>query len=126
MATMYRARAVLKMNRKKTVSVMAKANAMCSGIGDNPALFVTPNPPLPVVEAQIVIVGKAEVVAATRAKGAAAARNVQRNILAGMLEAELSYVQGVADTGASLDQAVSTIEAAGLSVALVGQHTKAI
>ena len=37
------------------------------------------------VRNQIGVVNKAEVVAATRAKGAATARNVQRNLLVGML-----------------------------------------
>jgi hypothetical protein len=124
-ATMHRARAVLKVNRRKTVSVTGRANAMCSGIGGNPSLFLTPNPPVSAVEDQIVVVGKAEVVAATRAKGAAAARNVQRNVLVGMLEAWQTFVQGIADS-VPADQAMSTIEAAGLAVALVAQRTKAI
>jgi hypothetical protein len=126
MATVHRARAVLKIKRKNTVSVTGKANAMCSGIGGNPTLFVTPNPPISTLQAQIVVVGKAEVVAATKAKGAAAARNVQLGILVGMMETEQTYVQAVADTSPSPDHAVSTIQAAGLMVALVGQHTKAI
>src|SRR5580704_12130070 len=126
MATMHRARAVMKINRKKTASVQAKARAMDTGIGGSPALFTTPNPPLNTIQNQIVVVDKAEALAATRAKGAAAARNVQRGILVGMMEAETTYVQGIADTSATLDQAVATIEAAGLSVALVASHTKAI
>ena len=125
MATMHRARAVLKVNRRKTVSVTGRASAMCSGIGGNPSLFAAPNPPVSAVEDQIVVVGKAEIVAATRAKGAAAARNVQRNILVGMLEAWRTFVQGVTDS-VPADQAVSTIEAAGLTVALVAQRIKAI
>ena len=99
---------------------------MCTGIGGETALFPLPNPSVSAVQGQVGVVGKAEVVAATRAKGAAAARNVQRTILVGMLEAWVTYVQGIADTSPSPDQAVSTILAAGLLVALVGQHNKAI
>jgi hypothetical protein len=126
MATMRRARAVLKINKRKTRSVTAKAKLMCLKMGDEPALFPTPNPPLGDIEAQIVVVEKAEVLAGTRAKGTASARNVQRNILVGMLETECTFVQGVADTGATPDQAVATIEAAGLVVAMVSQHIKDI
>ena len=122
---MHRARAVLRINRKKTVSVTGKANAMCTGLAAHATLFPAPNPPIGVIEAQTVVVNKAEVVAGTRAKGAAAARTVQRNILVGMLESQQSYVQGIA-TSVPADQAVATIEAAGLSVALVGPRTKAI
>src|SRR4029078_1897255 len=53
---------------------------------------------------------------ATRAKGAAAARNVQREILIGMLETERAYVQTLCD--AKPAQAVATIEAAGMTVAI--------
>jgi hypothetical protein len=126
MATMHRARGVLKIKRDKTVSVTGKADAMCSGIGGDPALFGTPIPSVSAVQAQTTVVRKAEVVAGTRAKGAAAARTVQRNILAGMLETWLTYVQGIADNSAGVDQAVATILAAGLLVALVGQPHKAI
>jgi hypothetical protein len=126
MATMHRARAVLKIKRKKTVSVTGKANAMCTGIAANPTLFPTPNPAISAILAQIAVVNKAEVLAATRAKGTAAARNVQLGLLVGMMETEQLYVQGVADTSATPDQAMSTIQAGGLTVALVGHHTKAI
>jgi hypothetical protein len=126
MATMHRARAVLKIKKNKTVSVTGKAEAMCTGIGANQGLFSAPNPPIPTIQNQITVVRTAEVVAATKAKGAAAARNVQLAILVGMLETEVTYVQGVADTSSSREQAVSTIQAAGLSVALVPQHHKPV
>jgi len=99
---------------------------MCTGIGGNLAVFATPSPTVSAVEAQTVIVNKAEVVAATRAKGSAAARNVQRTILVGMVESWVTYVQGIADNGATPELAVSTILAAGLLVATVGQYIKAI
>jgi hypothetical protein len=126
MATMLRARAALNVRRRNTVSVTGRANAMCVGIGTHPALFVSPSLSLSALQAQILVVGDAEVLAATRARGAAAARNVQRNILLGMMEVGLTYVQGIADTSASVDQAVATIQAAGLTVAPVVQYTKPI
>ena len=126
MASTHRARAVLKIKRTKTVSVTGKANAMCSGFAGNTTLFATPNPSIAAIETQTGVVNKTEVVAATRAKGAAAARNVQRSILVGMLETGVTYVQGLADASGTPEQAMSTILAAGLSVALVGQRAKAI
>jgi hypothetical protein len=126
MASMRRARAVLKIKRKKTVSVTGKANAICNGLTNNAALIPTPNPSVASILAQVAVVNKAETLAKTKATGAAAARDVQRNILVGMMETELNTVQGVADTCAGLDQAIAVIQAGGLDVALVGQYTKPI
>jgi hypothetical protein len=126
MGTMRRARAILKIKRNITKSVTGRANAMCVGVGGSSSLFATPNPPLSTILGQIVIVEKAEILAGTRAKGTASARNVQRGILVGMLQAECTYVQGIADTSPNVDQAVSTIQAAGLTVALIPVRLKAI
>jgi hypothetical protein len=116
----------MKINKKNTASVLNKAKAMVAGIGGNPTLFTNPNPALSAIQAQIAVVDKAEVVAGTRAHGSAAARNVQRGILVGMLETQQTTVQGVADASATPEEAISTIEAAGLSVAQVASYAKAI
>ena len=126
MGTIRRARAVTKIDSESTVSVMGKTKAVNAGIGGNPGLFVTPSPTLAALMAQAAVVDKAETLAATRAKGAATARNVQRRILVGMLEAECTYVQSVADTSATPEQAAATIQAAGLDVAGVASRIKAI
>jgi hypothetical protein len=123
---MHRARGILNINKKKTDSVVSKAKSMDAGIGAHPAIFVSPNPPLSVIQNQVVVVDKAQILASTGAKGTAKARNVQRGILVGMLEAEVTYVQGVADSSPTPEQAAATIEAAGLTVALIAQRTKAI
>ena len=126
MASMHRARGVLKIKRKNTVSVVGRANAMCVGIDDHPGLFGSPPIATGAIRDQIVVVNKCEIVAATRAKGSASARNVQRNALVGLLETELTYLQGVADKSPSYDQAVSTLEAGGVGVAVVPPHFKAV
>ena len=126
MGTMHRARAVMKINRTQTVSVTGKANAMCNGWAAHPALFANPDPAIATVQGQVVVVGNAEIVALTRARGSAAARDVQLGLLVGMLEKGVCYVQGLADTCPSQDQAVALILAAGLSVAAVGGHIKPI
>jgi hypothetical protein len=116
----------MKMKRRVTASVVGRANAMCVGIDANPALFVTPNPPTSAIRAQVVVVNDAEIVAATHAKGAATARNVARNGLVGLMETELTYLQTVADKSATWDQAVATLEAGGVVVALVTTYVKPI
>jgi len=126
MATMHRARAALDINRRQTTSVVGRANAMCTGIDNNANIFTTPNPPTGAIKAQVAIVNNAEVVAATRAKGAAAARDVQRNLLVGMMEVEATYIQGVADQSATWDQAAAVIKAGGLPVAMVPKRAKGV
>jgi hypothetical protein len=126
MATVHRARAVLKINKKITASVVGRANAMCVGLDDNPTVFTNPSPTTSAIQTQVGIVNKAEVLAATRAKGAASARNVQRNLLAGMLETELTYIQGIVDKSPTWDQAVATIQAGGLLAAIVPNRVKGV
>ena len=116
MNTIYRVRAILKINRNSTASVLAKAHAVNNGMGADPARFPAPVPPLATLEAQIQIVDAAEQLVATRAKGAAAERDVQRGILVGMLETARHYVQMLCD--ANSGQAVAIIEAAGMAVAI--------
>jgi hypothetical protein len=126
MSTVHRARGVLKIKRRNTASVVGRANAVATGIDDNPTVFTAPNPTSAAIRAQIVVVNDAEIVAATHAKGAATTRNVARNGLVGMMETELTYMQGVADKSATWDQAVATLQAGGLPVAIVPTHFKPI
>jgi hypothetical protein len=116
----------MKIKKKKAASVTAKAKVMNQGIEAHADLFLKPDPPLSDIMDQTAVVEKAQVLAATRAKGTAKARNVQLGILVGLLEAEVLYVQGVADKSATPEQAAATIEAAGLTVALVPQHPKPV
>ncbi len=126
MATIHRARPALKIKKRNTASVVARANAVANGFGANSKLFATASPTPGAIENQVAVEQKAEALAGTKAKGAAAARDVQRNLLVGMLETAANYVQGIADGSASMEQAVAVIEAAGLVVALVARRTKAV
>jgi hypothetical protein len=126
MGTLHRARAVLKIDKNNTAAVTGKAKASNAGVAAHPTVFVTPNPPISVVQSQITLVDQAEVLAGTRAKGAAAARNVQRIVLVGLLETRLLYVQGIADTSTTPEQAAATIQAAAFTVALVGSYAKPV
>jgi hypothetical protein len=126
MASVRRARGILKIDTKKTVSVVGRANAMCDGIDDHPAVFPSPSVPTATVRDQITVVNKCETVAKTRAVSAASARTVQRNLLVGMLETELNYIQGRADKASTYDQAVSVLQAGGVVVAGVAQRQKEV
>jgi hypothetical protein len=110
--------------RSNTPAVCGKAKAVCQGIGAHPGTFGTPSPALASILAQEAVVDQAEVLAGTRAKGTAKARNVQRGILVSMLEAELMYVQGIADQAATVEAAAAVIEAAAYTVALVSKYQK--
>jgi hypothetical protein len=115
MTNVHRSRAILRLNRRSTASVLEKAYAINHGMGADVTRFSAPVPLLVKLKDQITKVEVAEQLVSTRIKGAAAARNVQRELLVRMLETECSYVQTLCD--ASPDQAVAIIEAAGLSIA---------
>jgi hypothetical protein len=123
---MHRARAILKVNKKQVDAVTHKAEDMCDGIDAHQAFFPTPNPPTSTIRSQVGVVNKAAGLARTRARGTAKARNVEVGKLVGMMETELTYVQGCADKCSTPEEAQVVIEAANLTVAQVGDHIKPI
>jgi hypothetical protein len=124
--TTMQARATLKINGRKTPSVQARAKAVVAGIGENATQFASLTQNASAIADQIPILDKAETVAATKARGTAAARNVQRKLLVGMLKTILPLVQVIADASPTLDGSVAVIEAAGLVVAVVAKRIKPI
>jgi hypothetical protein len=126
MASTQRPRAILKIKKKNTNSVETRAKAMVAGAGGDPTVYASVASTITAIQNQIPVLDKAEVAARTKVPGAAAARNVQRNLLIGLMETALGLVQTIADACPTVDQAVSTIQEAGLLVALVPQRTKAI
>jgi hypothetical protein len=126
MATVNRARAKLKIKTYNTASVTGRAAAVRDGLASDTTKFgASPYAPT-AIDAQITTVNKAEAAARTKAPGTAAARNVQRTLLVGMLEKVLPFVQGLADASATREDAVATIVAAGLLVAATPQVKKQI
>jgi hypothetical protein len=123
---LHRVRGILNIDRNNTVSVTTRANAMATGFTNFPSVFVNPSPTPAAITSQVATVGKAEVVAETRAKGTAGARNVQRDTLVGLLEVGLTYAQGLADNCPTTEGAMNVIVSAGLVVASVGQRVKGI
>lgn len=115
MNTVHRVRVILDIQRHITASVLGRAYAVANGMGGEPATFTAPVPPLATLQAQIVKTEAAEHVAHQRTLGAAAARDVEREILVGMVETEASYVQTLCD--ANRRQAIAIAQAAGFAVA---------
>jgi hypothetical protein len=126
MASARRARGILKIKKNNTVSVVGRANVMCDGVDDNPTVFPSPSVPTATVRNQVAVVNKCESQAKTRAVGTASARTVQRNLLVGMLETQLTYIQGCADKASTYDQAVSVLQSGGVALAGVGLHQKEV
>jgi hypothetical protein len=120
MSIVHRVRPVLKVNRRNTSSVLSRAHAVNNGMSADPQRYITPSPSLLLLFGQIVKVEQAEQRVATRVKGTAAARDVERATLMSMLESELAYVQTLCDQ--SPDQAVAIAEGAGFDVASTGVH----
>src|SRR4051812_28151458 len=69
MNTALRIRTILKLNRKKTASVLAKAHAISNGMAAEPKRYADPDPPLAMLDDQIATVDVAEQRAGTRARG---------------------------------------------------------
>ena len=120
-----RARGILKVKRHDTVGSLDRAKQMEKGLGDHASLFTNLNPPLPVFSNQIVATDKAQVVAGKGGKGAAADRDVQLGLMAGMMASELACIQAVADAGTP-DAAIATLHAGGVEVASFGKRDKAV
>ncbi len=126
MANVRRARGILKIKKNNTVSVVGRANVMCDSIDENATVFPSPSVPTATVRNQIAVVNKCESQVRTRAVGTASARNVQRNLLVGMLETDLTYIQGCADKATTYDQGVAVLQAGGVVVAGVAQRQKQV
>jgi hypothetical protein len=120
-----RARGVLKIKRRDALAALKRAKLMEQGLSNNAAVFTNPNPTLAVFSNQITVTDKAQVAANNGGKGMAAARDVQLGLLVGMMGSELVCIQTVADAG-NPDEAVQTLQAGGVEVALVGRRNKPI
>jgi hypothetical protein len=120
-----RIRAILNLDPENTVSVLSLAYACGNGMEKDPGQYSAPVPPVAVLLDAAAKLDTAEQVSATRVKGGAAARNVQRQVVVGMLETECSYVQTLCDA-VPPEKAVTIIQAVGMTVALAPTHTTPI
>jgi hypothetical protein len=126
MGAIRRARAILDVLRTDAPAAMARGKGMVNGYQNNPAIFVTPVPTIAALNNQIVVVGNLQTLVATHVYGAAATRDFQLGVLMGLLNKGLGYVQDLADSAQSYDQAVSVIKAGGLFVAGSPGYQKAL
>jgi hypothetical protein len=101
-----------------------KAKAIVLNIGNNPLIFVTPSPTLASVTTHIGNLETAETLAATRAIGTAAARDLKYGVVLDDLHLLLNYVQNTADAAPNYETAISIIQASGFSVKVNGKFIK--
>jgi hypothetical protein len=120
----HRVRAVLKLPKFKIATLLAVSKAMYNAFEANPSLLPQPNPPLATVQTQIQALDVAQQATSTRAKGTVATRNAKRDVLVTSLESWRTYVQTQCD--ANPEQAEAIIAAAGMAVAKVPVHAKAV
>jgi hypothetical protein len=115
MALIRRIRATLGVKKDKIPDVLARAQAMYDGMNADKATYVSPNPGLTafllLLQQNLATYQQA---AKARTIGAAAARDVQRDLLWTAMEMECTYVQTLCD--ATPGRATSLIQNAGLVV----------
>lgn len=119
-----RVRAVLGVDKYKILEVLARAQAMHDGMAAELAVYVTPTLPLPDFLGLIQNTTAAHQLVHNRTIGAAAARDVERDLLYTGMETERMFVQTLAD--AAPGRAISIIQNAGLVVAGSPVRNKAL
>jgi hypothetical protein len=124
MTTTRRARGILGVDKDDFVGVENRATAMHNGMAADTVTYTAPNPPLPAFLILIDNLGTSQQATFLRTTGAAAARDVARDLLWTAMQTELAYINSVA--AAFPSRAVSIIQNAGCVVADVNPHTKAI
>jgi hypothetical protein len=119
-----RVRGILGVSRFDVPAVLNRSMAMYNGFAGDPATYASPTLALPAFLVLIQNATAAQQLALLRGKGAAGARDVQRDLLLTGMEIERMFVQALAD--ATPSRAVSLIENAGLLVAPFPVHNKAM
>ena len=119
-----RIRAVLGVSVVQVPKLIVCAQAMHDGMAADTATYGMPNPPLPDYLVLIQRTAAAQQLVRNRTLGAAAARDVQRDLLFTAMQSERTFIQGLAD--ASPGRAVMIIQNAGLRVAAPPVHPKAL
>jgi hypothetical protein len=115
---------ILAVEQRHVPRVLWRAKIMLAGLGDDPALFSAPIPPLPVFASQLALTEQVHVAVLAR-KATAAERAVPLRALWGMMRSELQYIQSVAEQGTA-EQSVATLRAGGVEIALLPRHDKAL
>jgi hypothetical protein len=111
---------VLGISNLSVHDLIGKTSAILAAMTGNKS-FPSPSPTLATVTSDSTALVSAQSVALTKAKGAAAERNVKLAIVVSDLKLLAAYVQGVADGDSAT--AISIIESAGMSVRKPRQTT---
>jgi hypothetical protein len=125
MQTVYRFRPVTKLKKTSAKALSPQAHAIHDGMAAFPNLFGNCNPLLPALLLLITNYDAAQqVVTRTKATGTAALRDNARDAMCTGIELERVYVLSLCD--ANPEQAQALILAAGMHVAAIGDHSKAL
>jgi hypothetical protein len=126
MSTSSRPRAVFGVKQKDTLGVLFRSQTMCDAILAHAALFASPPIALAAFLALITALALAQqAVRGTKAVGSTTLRNAKRAAVWTAMESLRTYIQGLADV-LDAGAAASLIESAGLVVAGVPTHRKAL
>jgi hypothetical protein len=108
--------------RTDVPNLITRAQSMHDGMAADVATYSAPNPTLAVFQTLIQNVTSAQQLVKTRAIGAAAKRNTQRDLLFAAMGTECAYVRALGD--AAPGNAVALIQNAGLLVVEIAPHNK--
>jgi hypothetical protein len=126
MSTVSRPRASFGCGKKNVPGVQHRSMAMYNGILASAAMLVSPTITMVAFLALITaLAGAQDAVTGTKAKGSGTLRNTKRDAVWSAMESLRAYVQGLADT-LNAENAAAMIEAAGMLVAGVPGHQKAV
>jgi hypothetical protein len=119
-----RFRVALGLVPKKPLFFLSQCNGIYTALEANKTIFVSPNPPLTILQPQIQSATAAQQLVSTGVNGAAEARTVQFGLLITMMENERMMVQGLCD--ASPSQAAAIAASAAMRGYAIGSHHKPI
>ena len=119
-----RLRAILDIDVTRVTQVIDRSQMMCNGLGSDLVTYANPTLALPAFQGLITNFSTAHQAVLTRVIGARPKRDAQRILLLTGMEVERMFVQSLAD--ASPIHADAIITNAGLVVAKVALHTKAL
>ena len=122
MTTIRRLRATLAVEKKNIPAVIARAQGMYDGMNADKVTYGSPMPALPAFLILLQNLVTSQQAAKARTIGAAATRDVQRDVLWTAMGSECTYVQTLCD--ASPGRAASIIQNANLVVASPPVHGK--
>jgi hypothetical protein len=124
MTTTTRPRGKLGVEKQQIPGVLQRAQTMHDAMDADKVTYASPNPALPVFLSLIQSTSVAQSAVKQRTIGAAAARDVQRDLLWTAMECERMFIQSVAD--ASPARSVAILQNGGLLVIETKVHAKGL